>query len=268
MSSLCKAYPEDFHVHSTFSDGKDSPRALVEEALRRGMTDLGLSDHSYTVFDGSYCMPKDRDIAYRDEVARLREEFAGKIRIRCGIEQDYDSSESTAPYDYAIGSVHYIRFGNDYCPVDDGAQYLVSAADSLFDGDIYRVIEAYYAAVSDVLERTGAQIIGHLDLIRKYNGVTPFFDPQNPRYIQAWQTAADRLLKYNVPFEINTSPIARGLGTEPYPAAPIRRYIAGHGGTFVLTSDSHRAENLQLLFEECLTDPVTKNSILRFSEIC
>ncbi|MBR1659994.1 MAG: PHP domain-containing protein, partial [Oscillospiraceae bacterium] len=51
---------EDFHVHSSFSDGKNSPEEIVEAALARGMTRLGISDHSYTSFDLPPCVPKER----------------------------------------------------------------------------------------------------------------------------------------------------------------------------------------------------------------
>ena len=41
----------DFHIHTTFSDGKCTPEELVLLALEKGMTHIGFSDHSYTPFD-------------------------------------------------------------------------------------------------------------------------------------------------------------------------------------------------------------------------
>jgi predicted metal-dependent phosphoesterase TrpH len=35
----------DLHTHSTASDGSLSPQALVEEASKRGLTALALTDH-------------------------------------------------------------------------------------------------------------------------------------------------------------------------------------------------------------------------------
>jgi len=37
----------DLHVHSTFSDGVDTPEDIVKTALEHGMTRIGISDHSY-----------------------------------------------------------------------------------------------------------------------------------------------------------------------------------------------------------------------------
>ncbi|MBO7361393.1 MAG: hypothetical protein J6V48_09730, partial [Clostridia bacterium] len=38
----------DFHLHSLFSDGKNSPEEVVLAAIGKGMTAIGFSDHSWT----------------------------------------------------------------------------------------------------------------------------------------------------------------------------------------------------------------------------
>lgn len=46
MSLLCPAdMPVDLHTHSRFSDGSDSPTALIEKALSAGLSALALTDH-------------------------------------------------------------------------------------------------------------------------------------------------------------------------------------------------------------------------------
>ena len=37
----------DRHIHSTFSDGANTPEEIVQEAINRQMTTIGFSDHSY-----------------------------------------------------------------------------------------------------------------------------------------------------------------------------------------------------------------------------
>ncbi len=46
----------NFHQHTTFSDGKNTPEEVLQSALARGMEAIGFSDHSYTSIDESYCM--------------------------------------------------------------------------------------------------------------------------------------------------------------------------------------------------------------------
>ena len=133
--------------------------------------------------------------------------------------------------------------------MDEGNEILLDAARRYFEGDIYALIEEYYKTVAQVAEKTGATIIGHFDLISKFSETGKLFDDQNPRYIAAWQAAADRLLKAGIPFEINTGAISRGYRTTPYPAAPIREYLRSRGAQFLLSSDSHRAQTLCFGFD-------------------
>ena len=76
----------------------------------------------------------------------------------------------------------------------------------------------------------------------------------HPRYVKAWQDAADILLKTGKPFEINTGAVSRGYRTEPYPSAEIRAYIREHGGKMILSSDAHQKENIGFGFEKWGTE--------------
>ena len=234
----------DLHVHTTFSDGRSTPEEVVLAAIAKGMTTLGFSDHSYTHFDTTYCIPKEKIPAYRAEIAALKSKYAGQIEILCGIEQDFWSEEPADGYDYIIGSVHYVKDGREYLPVDESRQRLLDAAREHFSGDIYALAEAYYETVAQVAEKLHPNIIGHFDLISKFNEGGALFDETHPRYTAAWQAAANKLLEANLPFEINTGAVSRGYRTAPYPAAPIREYLAARGARFLWSSDSHRASTL------------------------
>ena len=85
----------------------------------------------------------------------------------------------------------------------------------------------------------------------KFNENDCLFSAKDPRYIEAWQAAADELLKLHVPFEINTGAIARKCRVTPYPALDIAEYITERGGEFILSSDCHDADFLSCGFDEC-----------------
>ena len=234
----------DLHVHTTFSDGRSDPETVVLAAIARGLTTLGFSDHSYTHFDTAYCVPQEKLPAYRAEIAALKKKYAAQIEILCGIEQDFYSEEPTDGYDYVIGSVHYVKAGGEYLPVDESRDRLLDAVDRHFGGDIYALAEAYYETVAQVADKLRPHIIGHFDLISKFNEGGKLFDQAHPRYVAAWQAAADRLLVSGIPFEINTGAVSRGYRAAPYPAAPIREYLAERGARFLWSSDSHWADTL------------------------
>ena len=245
----------DFHVHTTFCDGKNTPEEMVRAAIAKGMTAIGFSGHSPLERGGEgWCMTPERAEAYRAEVARLKAAYADKIRILCGVEQDYCSVTPTDCYDYAIGSVHVLRFGDEWVSVDNTAQEQLDAAERFCGGDFYSFCEAYYRAVARVAEQTGCDIIGHFDLVSKFNEGGRLFDERHPRYIAAWQAAADALLRSGKPLEINTGAMARGYRTSPYPAAEIVSYLSERGGRFLPSGDAHSAEGLCFGFDALPTD--------------
>ncbi len=240
----------DMHVHTVFSDGKDTPEEMVLAALSLGMETLGFSDHSFTRFDTSYCMPEAAIEDYKAEIFRLKEKYAGQIEILCGIEQDAFAEYPAMGYDYSIGSVHYIRLGDKFIPVDETAQLLRDTADWYFGGDIYAVCEEYFRTVAELPESQHPTWIGHFDLISKFNEDGSLFDPQAPRFRAAWKAAAERCAAAGLPFEINTGALARGLRSEPYPSLEMIEYIGSLGGRFVLSSDAHSAETLMYRFAD------------------
>ena len=101
------------------------------------------------------------------------------------------------------------------------------------------------------MRKTNADIIGHFDLITKFNEGNRFFDEDNPRYISACNDALDSLLETGKPFEINTGAVSRGWRKSPYPSAKILEYIASHNGSVILSSDSHSKDTLMYKFAEC-----------------
>ncbi len=241
----------DLHVHSTFSDGKDSPEDIVRYALDLGMRTVGFTDHSFTPFDTSYCIPESRLEEYRETIKSLREKYAGKIGVLCGIEQDLFSEIPAEGYDYVIGSVHYFRLGEEYVPVDFSAERLRYASETYFSGDFIALAEEYFRLVGKLAEMK-ADIIGHLDLITKFNSAGALFDESDKRYLAAARNAIDRILSANPGqlFEINTGVISRGYRRRPYPSRELKRYISSKGGRFILTGDTHKKEKLCYLFEK------------------
>lgn len=233
----------DFHVHTCHCDGVGTPEECVRAALKKGVTRLGLVGHAFTAFDDSYCMPQ-RAEAFRSDVARLKEAYKGRIALFCGLEMDAFSDEDTSLFDYTIGSVHYVEAGGTFYSVDHTEEIQRSIIREVFCGDAYAFAESYYKTVSEVVERTNCDFIGHFDLLTKFNEDGRVFDETHPRYLAAWQGAAEKLLQTGKPFEINVGAISRGCRSTPYPAQPIAKWLAERGARFVLSSDAHDPENI------------------------
>ena len=243
----------DLHVHTCFCDGQDEPGELVLEALQKGMTLLGFSSHAFMPFENSWGMSKASTEAYIRRIRELQEQYRGQIRILLGTEWDYFSVGDRSVYDYIIDSVHYLPFGDELVPVDESPEELKDAAGRFFGGDLYPLIRKYYSMVSELADKPDCTLVGHFDLISKFNENAHLFDETDPEYIRIWQAAADRLLAAGKTFEINTGAICRGWKTHPYPSPDMIRYIKEHGGKLILTSDCHAKENLMFAFDRFKT---------------
>ena len=239
----------DLHMHSVFSDGKNTAEEMVLEAIRLGLDTVGLSDHSHAKFD-TFGMTPEATEAYRAEMARLKKKYAGRIRVLCGLERDF-YSDDLRTYDYVIGSVHQMQMPDGHpLYIDWTAEKQCEGVEKYFSGDWYAFAEAYFEMESRVVDVTRCDIIGHFDLLTKFIETTPFFDIPHPRYVKAWKAAADRLLETGKPFEINTGAMSRGYRTEPYPSKEIRDYLRQHGATMILSSDSHQKETIAYRFAD------------------
>ncbi len=239
----------NYHTHTTFCDGKDTAEEMVLSAIDKGFVTLGFSGHSPLAGE-NWCMQPDTG-AYRTEIARLKEKYKDKIEILCGIEQDY-YSEPEQGFDYVIGSVHCVKAGRNLIAVDDTAEVLINGINEHFGGDGNAFAREYFRTVSDVVNKTGAQIIGHFDLIEKFSEKVKIFDPLHPEYIKAAKDAIDKLIPTNSLFEVNTGAMARGLRTSPYPAKQWLEYISEKGGDIILSSDCHDKLCLDHGFEESI----------------
>ncbi len=239
----------DFHIHTSYCDGKNSPEEIVCAALKLNMQKIGLVCHSYTHFDESYCIKKERVSDFIADVRNTAEKYKGKIEVLCGVEQDYYSTEPTDCFDYVIGSVHYVKIGNNFLDVDNTKEQFEAQVRECFEGDYFTFCEEYFKTVADVAKKTNCDIIGHFDLCTKFNEDSKLFDTNHPRYEKAAYEAIDRLLKYHKPFEINTGAISRGYRKDAYPEDKFVKYILENGGKVIISSDSHSIDTLCCEFE-------------------
>ena len=242
-------YFANYHTHTTFCDGRDTPEQLVQEAIRLGCPALGFSGHSYTPYEAAW-MPKERILPYQAEIRRLQAVYSGQIRILLGIEQDYYSDEATDAYEYVIGAVHNLRRGGEYRPLDYTRDRLITTVNDWFGGDWYALAEEYYALVGDLYEKTHCRVIAHFDLIEKFNEAGDLFDRTHPRYRAAALAALDWLKDAPVIFEVNTGAIARGYRTTPYPDPFLLQAMQDAGVRLMLNSDCHDRRFLLCDFDQ------------------
>ena len=207
----------DFHVHTNFCDGANTPEEMVRQAISQNLESIGLVCHAFTRFDQRYCIKPENVQVFVDEVTRLKEVYKDKIKVFCGVEYDFYSTINRTKFDFIIGSVHYIQKDGEFFEIDESKLDLLTAVKEKYNGDVYALIEDYYENVSKLCEYITPNFIAHFDLISKFNKDGELFDENNERYVNAWKKAVDALMEYNAVFEINTGAISRGYKDTPYP---------------------------------------------------
>ncbi len=237
MSAFCSV-----HTHSAMCDGKDTLAEMAWAAFEAGAVSFGASGHSHTPMpeDEGCVLPTDMT-AYRAEVLRLRAEYAGRMDVLLGIELDNCADVTAEGFDYWIGSAHRLR-GPDgqYHVVDWDAESLAACQRGPFQGDAFAMTEAYYDAVGRMAARRPT-ILGHIDLIAKFNEGGRFFDEGDPRYRSAALEALRAADPKETLLEINTGAMSRGYRSVPYPALFLLKEWRAMGGTIILTADAHSA---------------------------
>lgn len=236
----------NFHTHSSFCDGKNTPEEMVLSAINKGFLAIGFSGHGYTDFDLSYCM-KNQD-AYIKEIKRLKGEYKDKIQIYLGCEEDIFCEVNRTDFDYIIGSSHYVKKNGKFYAVD-GTYEEIKECVELF-GSSVAYAEEYYATFCKYISKRKPDIVGHFDLLTKFDEkFTPLF-LGNKEYENIAEKYLKEALKSECIFEINSGAISRGTRKTPYPAENLLRVIKKEGGKVMINADSHAINTLDCHFAE------------------
>ena len=228
------------HTHSRLCDGTDSLSEMAWAAYEAGAVSFGASGHSHTPIpeDEGGVLPADMTV-YRDEVLRLREEFAGRMDVLLGIELDNCADVTAEGFDYWIGSVHRMGIPDGSLRTVDWSQELLEAWEA-FGRDGCAMAAGYYAEVGRMAARKPT-ILGHVDLVAKFNEGGRFFDEGDARYRSAALEGLHAADPRETLLEINTGAMSRGYRSVPYPALFLLREWQNMGGKVILTSDAHSA---------------------------
>jgi len=242
---------QNLHMHSIWDDGKCSVEEMILASRAAGLASVGLSVHCPMPFENSWECPKERLGDYIAQVRAMQAKYAGTIDVYLGIEWDATAQDlDLSPYDYVIGSVHEI-------PVPQGG---TRSADSnpettqayirdCFGGDADAAAESYFAELARVANRPEVNIVGHFDLLTKFDETHHFFDENSLRYQAAARTAMEGLVKAGKIFEVNTGAISRGYRATPYPSMQWLKLLHQLGGRVTVSADAHHTSGVTCAFD-------------------
>lgn len=233
-------YKTDYHIHSTFSDGRSAPDDYIAPALAAGLKEIGFSEH-LTLFKDleDWNMNPANISSYLNYLDLLRAKNK-KIKIKTGLEVDFFAGRENEirdflaplPLDYIIGSVHYLGEKT----VDVGPEFYKGK-------NIDKLFESYFDSVCTAVASGLFDIIGHCDLIRIY-GYKPTLD-QEPQY----RRLARMMKKHDVVFEVNTNGRNRPLA-DFYPDRRFLNVFREENVPVCVNSDAHMPARVAQYFEE------------------
>lgn len=229
----------DYHIHTLFSDGKKDLHEYINEAMKRKIDEIGFSDHLH--FKKADWSMNFTDLPnYVNKINNLKS--ASKISIKMGLEVDFIPSKMSKlmqmlnefDFDYLMGSVHHI---GDWC-VDDGRQI-----HEWERRNVDQVYQQYFALVQEMAKSGLFDIVGHLDLVKKFN-----FRPKQDISGLLRETV-EILSKSKMCVEVNTGGLRKPC-REVYPSEKLIKMCFDNGLPITLGSDAHSPEEVGADFDK------------------
>ena len=246
----------DCHTHTTYCDGKNNAEEMILSAIEKGFRSIGISSHSPVVGEVDWCMKKKDIESYTSVVGVLQKKYADKIQVYCGIELDNNfDGVDLEKFDYALGSVHQFRHNGKIYDVDYSPEMTKALTDEIFDGDYNKMAKAYFEKLRDFVILTDVDVVGHFDLITKYNENDCLFDTKNDFYRFYALNAIDDILKAkpDIIFEVNTGAMFRCGNSQPYPSYFILEHLFKRGARITVTGDCHSCQSLTYGYDSAVS---------------
>ena len=237
----------NLHTHTTFCDGQSTAEEMVQKAIELGFTSLGFSGHAYTPFELTSCMKDEQ--GYISEINRLKKVYGKDIEIYLGTEEDAFAPVDRSKYEYIIGSLHFLKVNGQILPLDIGNEYMQRCFEA-FDKSVEKMAQSYYSTFADYLIKRRPDVVGHFNLITKYDEVSEPFFLGNKKHDEIAKSFLRSVASKGLLFEVNTGAIARGYRTFPYPSAELLHVLKKEGADVTVTSDCHNANYLDCHFNE------------------
>ena len=250
----------DYHTHLRPDDeGASAEQFFTEENLQRyldvaaerGITDLGFSEHVYRFrqalevwrhpFWESYAVD-DLD-SYCDFVQQMK---AAGHAVKLGLEVDYIAGREEQiealidgrPWDYVIGSVHFIS----------GRAVDHEGYDAWLRSNPDAVWSDYFRAVGAAAESGLFDILAHPDLVKVWGAERPL-PSRDPRAF--YELAIEQVERADVAIEVSTAGIRKPVG-EIYPSPELLQMFLAAGKPVALSSDAHEPAQLGFAYEEAV----------------
>jgi histidinol-phosphatase (PHP family) len=236
----------DYHVHTPLCRHAEGwPLEYAQRAVALGLSELGFADHNPMArpFD-DWRMQREELPQYLESVEHARAAHP-QLPIRLGLEMDFlegqeawwEELRAAAPWDFWIGSVHYLPEGWEV----DNPKYL--SRYRAMDPEV--VWSSYWGAYVRCIRSGWFDFVAHPDLPKKF-GLRPAGDLR-----RFYEPAIQALVDTGCAFEVNTAGLRKEC-RELYPAQGFLELAAAAGVPVLVNSDAHAVSELGSAFAEAV----------------
>jgi len=246
-SDSASMLPADYHMHTPLCRHADGwPIEYAARAQELGIKEIGFSDHApFREERDDWRMLAEELPRYANEVDQARQAYP-ELTIRLGLEVDFLTGEEewigelseTLPYDYLIGSVHYLAPDWDF----DNPKWIGRFEEQPV-ADVWRL---YWQTYEKAIRSGLFDIMGHPDLVKKF-GHRP--DGDLRRY---YEPAIEAMTAMDCAYEINTAGL-RKAAAERYPHDDFVRLACAAGVPLTFGSDAHAPSEVGAGFKEAVS---------------
>src|SRR6266700_3584740 len=218
----------------------DHAEEYVEQARRAGIDEIGFSDHVYYFRQGEHLweipwMLERCGDDLDDYVVAVQEAKRRGLPVKLGLEVDYfpgievELAELLQPYpwDYVLGSVHFV----DGFPVDQEP----GLVEKLGPHEAWR---RYFVWLRNAARSGLFDSLSHPDLV-KHHGPRP--DTETVQWLH--EETADAIEAARVCIEVSSAGLHKPVG-ELYPDPPLLEACHARGVPITLASDAHAPQNV------------------------
>ena len=236
------------HSGSFCAHAKGTLEEVVEAAIARGFTHYGLSEHvpryrDQDLFPGEEHLGTEGLVRAFEDYARtafaLQERYRDRIELLVGFETEtlppdiwpdrMRDLRRSYPFDYFVGSMHDI----DGRWIDVSPTMTEEIKAEAGGPEALHVI--WFERLADMVRRLSPDVVGHIDLVRKFEPADFAF---GPAALKAAEGLLDAVRTTGAALDVNCAPVRNGYGA-PYPQLPLLEMACRMGVGVTLGDDSH-----------------------------
>ncbi len=236
----------DYHVHTSLCNHANGTMdQYIQNAIAAGLKEICFLDH-LTLHEGGKHLSMTPDYVpfYYQSVRQLAHTYKNHIRVKVGLEVDYDPKNAhavkkiIAPFDFDVigGSVHFIDTLNIVSSKDIQARENES---------IDVICRDYLMLLDEMIENMDVDIICHLDIIKKF-GRRP-----SAEFEKKFDAILSKISHNDLAVELNTSGYNHKIN-EFYPNTSLLKKCHEKNIRMTIASDAHQPHQVARYFDKAI----------------